>query len=80
MEFEGKSLSYAVLHGPIHHPDTGEIRRVLTAKGDGLNKAVKMTLFGDKVLVEVPFAKNSKKFAKLVIPLTGFTHTVLADE
>lgn len=74
-------LSYAVLHGPIHHPDTGQIGSVLQTEGTAQIKPVKsIELTAGVVTVVVPNAKDKKRFTTFLIPLTGFTHTVLALE
>lgn len=75
------NLSYAVLHGVIHSPETGQIGAVLQAKTDATRKGTPMTLDTDTgiVTVEVPVPR-SKSVKKFLIPLTGFTHTILSDE
>jgi hypothetical protein len=74
-----RELSYAVLHGSIHHPDTGQIGPVLTLKGDSAHKAVKsMIQLNGEVVVEVPNAKNPKLTTTFLIDNSGFTHRVLA--
>lgn len=71
-------LSYGVLHGPIHHPDTGTYGPTLIVKGDAQNKpVVSMTLEAGLVTVLIPSAKDKKQSKTFLIPLTGFTHTVL---
>ena len=73
------SLSYAVLHGPIHSPDTGVLGPVLQAKGDSARKGTPMFLDTDTgiVTVDVPVAQSKGKgIKKFLIPFTGFTHTV----
>lgn len=74
-------LSYGVLHGTIHSPETGTFGAVLQAKTDATRKGTPMTLDTETsiVTVEVPIPR-SKNVKKFLIPLTGFTHTVLADE
>lgn len=71
-------LSYAVLHGPIHHPETGSYGPVLSMVADGARKAVKMTQLEGQVLLEIPCAKNPKKTMEFLIDNSGFTHRVLA--
>lgn len=71
-------LSYAVLHGPIHHPATGQFGPVLQDHDDSARKGVKMTQLDGEVLVEVPMKQNPKKTVSFLIDNSGFTHRVLA--
>jgi len=79
MSKESQQLSYAVLHGPIHTPETGQYGPVLSALRTNNVKAVKMTQLDGEVLVEIPYAKDPKKVSRMLISNTGFTHRVLAD-
>ena len=74
-----KQLSYAVLHGPIHTPETGQYGPVLSSLRMNNVKAVKMTQLDGEVLVEIPESKDPKKTKKILISNTGFTHRVLVD-
>lgn len=71
-------LSYAVLHGPIHHPDTGQFGPVLSNKSDGIRSGLKMTQLDGEVMIEVPNKKVPKKTLKFLVDNSGFTHRVLA--
>lgn len=73
-------LSYAVLHGPIHHPATGQFGPVIQSWTDSARKAIKMTQLDGEVMLEVPEIKNSKKTYKFLIDNSGFTHRVLMDD
>jgi hypothetical protein len=77
-KLDGKELDYAVLHGVIHTPETGQLGPVLQNKSDSLRKAVTMTISEPWVIVEVRDAKDPKKIHVLPVPITGFTHTRLA--
>ncbi len=76
-KYDSKKLSYAVLHGPIHHPSIGQIGPVLQSVSDSQRSAVTMTVCEPWVLLEVPSKKDKKKTVELLIPTSGFTHTVL---
>jgi hypothetical protein len=75
-----QKLKYAVLHGPIHYPETGQYGPVLSDTADSIHKAVAMTQLEGEVLVEIPVKNNPKKKVKVLIDNSGFTHRVLADE
>ena len=72
-------LSYAVLHGPIHHPETGQFGPVLQDHDDSARKGVKMVQLDGEVLVEVPAKLNPGKKLPFLIDNSGFTHRVLAN-
>lgn len=76
---QGKEVVYAVMHGPIHTPQAGHLKQVLKNTSDPENRAVKMKISGDFVVVT---ATNpaTKKSVEILVPLTGFTHLVLADQ
>lgn len=76
-EFNGKKVSYATLKdGPIFIPSYGQLRAELSSTGDGVHKAVEMTIDEPFVILEIT-DKVGKKITDL-IPLTSFSHLVLA--
>ncbi len=78
-KYDSKEISYATMHGHIHHPETGQFGPTLQNWSDTARKATKMTLCEPWVLVEVPAQKNPKKIIQFLVPVTGFIHTVLAE-
>lgn len=73
---DSKQLAYAALSGPIFVPGIGQLDKTLSAGDSAIHKGVKMTIAEPWVIVEV-----KDKVGKLVtipIPITSFTHTVLA--
>ncbi len=75
-------LSYGNLHSVIHSPETGQLGPVLQTVGDSARKGTPMFLDTETsiVTVDVPLAQGKGKgIKKFLIPLTGFTHVVLAE-
>lgn len=75
---DGKSVKFAVLHQPIFAPGYGQLPANLSGSGvnSGIDKAVKMTIQEPYVLIE---AKDQVgKPVEILVPLSGFTHLVLA--
>lgn len=74
---DGKSVTYAVLHYPIHTPGTGQVGPTLSSNISNAGaKQAKMTL-------ELPFVRviidNQGKKTTLMVPLTSFTHMVVDE-
>jgi len=69
-------VTYAALHFPIFVPQVGQFGPTLTTTGSGAAKGIKMTLEGNFVTLEVQ-DKNGKP-NEILVPLTSFTHMVVA--
>jgi hypothetical protein len=79
MSLEGKKVTYAKMHAGIHTPQSGQLKDTLTAVGDPSNAPVKMVIEGGFVKVTAKNA-STKREVDILVPLTNFTHLVLADQ
>lgn len=75
-DFNGKKVLYGALPGPIFIPNYGQLRQELSSTGDGLHKSLDMTVCEPWVTLELK-DKVGKAFTVL-IPMTSFTHMVIA--
>lgn len=74
----GKKLTHATLHNPIFVEDIGSIGSSLHAAHNGLHKAVDMTIDEPFVILRIKDRAGNEKVVP--VPITGFTHMVLAKE
>lgn len=74
----GRKLSFGKLHGPIHTAQTGNIKDTLIV-GEIGGKVKSMTIQDTWVSVEFSPATGGPNVIVL-IPNTGFTHTVMLPE
>lgn len=79
-KLDSKPLSMAVLHQNLGHvPNVGNVEKTFTMTQDAKHKAVKsMVICEPWVLVEF-YTQNPKKTVEVPIPITNFSHTVLAE-
>lgn len=76
-KFESKEVTYAALHYPLFVPGgIGQIGPTLTSIKNPNTKSVKMVLESGFVTVEV--TGPQKQTETLLVPITSFTHMVLA--
>jgi hypothetical protein len=75
-EHYGKPVDHAVCHGVMHYPGIGQFGPTLNRNQVGSVKVLDMTMGDSFVTVEVQGPQLNK--ATVLIPLTGFTHIVLA--
>jgi hypothetical protein len=74
----GKKLSFAVMHQNIFYPGIGDIRKELSCEDTGLSRGVKMTIDEPFVLVETK--TKAGQAVTIPVPITNFSHLVLARE
>lgn len=72
----GKSLTYAVLPGPIFANGTGHFGPTLDTTSTG-TKVLKMTIDEPWLLVEVKGTQSGKSVT-VPIPITSLSHSILA--
>lgn len=77
-KLNGKKLQAATMHQNIFFPNVGEIKKELTNVDSGLNKAVDMVI--DEPFILVTTKNKANKPVIIPVPITNFTHMVLADE
>jgi len=74
----GKKLRLATMHANMFIPGVGDIRKELSSVDDGINKAVQMTI--DEPFVVVNLKDKGGNTLTVPVPLTNFSHMVLARE
>jgi len=74
----GKKLRLATMHANMFIPGVGDIRKELSSVDDGINKAVGMTI--DEPFVVVTLKDKGGNALTVPVPLTNFSHMVLAKE
>lgn len=74
----GKRLKLATMHANMFIPGVGDIRKELSSVDDGINKAVVMTIDEPFIVVQLKNKAGSEMIVP--VPITNFTHMVLAKE
>lgn len=71
-------VELALLHAPLHTPETGALGPKLTSYKDAQNKAVKMedTDDGKFLVVWAPVPSNPKKLVKIIVPMSNVVYYV----
>jgi len=77
-EVNKKKLKLATMHANMFIPGVGDIRKELSSVDDGINKAVHMII--DEPFVLVSLKDKGGNTLTVPVPLTNFSHMVLARE
>ncbi len=72
-KFNGRKIARATMHETVHTPETGEIKKTLSAIATMTDKALDMEL-------QDPFVAITTKGTTVLVPLTNFKSVVLAKE
>lgn len=74
---ESKNVKFAVLHGTVHTPETGQFGPALAADGTQ-SKVAKMTLENGYLFVTTK-GSPVKKGVTIAVPMANISHFMLAE-
>lgn len=77
-QFKGKKLKQITLAGPIHTPDSGQLKNVILANDTPTQRGVDMVLDDNFVILTVK-NKLKPKPETILVPLSYCSHLVLDE-